>query len=67
MSIFRTSSCLSGARWRKSSRSADNAHCVEVAVTTDAVGVRDTKNRNGGTLIFTPEQWASFTSHLLQK
>ncbi|MER7078368.1 protein of unknown function [Saccharopolyspora kobensis] len=66
MSITRTSRRLSEVRWRKSSRSASNAHCVEVAVTTDVVGVRDTKDRDGGTLMFTPEQWASFTSRLQQ-
>ncbi|QIZ35063.1 DUF397 domain-containing protein [Saccharopolyspora sp. ASAGF58] len=51
---------------RKSSRSANNAHCVEVAVMTRAVGVRDTKDRDGGTLLFTPEQWTSFTTSLKQ-
>ncbi|MDA3648629.1 DUF397 domain-containing protein [Saccharopolyspora indica] len=66
MSSFRASRSLDEAHWRKSSRSASNAHCVEVAVTTSAVGVRDTKDRNGGTLAFTPEQWASFTSRLQQ-
>ncbi|MGI8308908.1 DUF397 domain-containing protein [Saccharopolyspora hattusasensis] len=25
------------------------------------VGVRDTKDRDGGTLLFTPEQWTSFS------
>lgn len=35
-------------RWRKSSRSATNAECVEFAHTGDAV--RDSKNPNGPVL-----------------
>ncbi|MGW3471001.1 DUF397 domain-containing protein [Saccharopolyspora sp. NPDC000995] len=66
MSIFHSDQRLSDARWRKSRRSASNAHCVEVAVAAGAVGVRDTKDRDGGTLLFTPEQWTSFTTRLKQ-
>jgi hypothetical protein len=55
---------LSGARWRKSSRSTDQANCVEVAVTAGAVTVRDSKHPTGGALIISPRAWATFTTAL---
>lgn len=42
---------LSDATWFKSSYSATQDACVEVAITSTAIGVRDTKDRNGGTQI----------------
>ncbi|MFV2010612.1 DUF397 domain-containing protein, partial [Micromonospora sp. LOL_027] len=38
--------------WFKSSRSSDNANCVEVRFAGGQVDVRDTKDRTGPTLAF---------------
>ncbi|ASU80561.1 DUF397 domain-containing protein [Actinopolyspora erythraea] len=46
--------------WRTSSYSGNTGNCVEVGSAADVVGVRDTKNRDGGTLVFTGDQWGSF-------
>ncbi|MGW4466282.1 DUF397 domain-containing protein [Micromonospora sp. NPDC004704] len=53
---------VSGAQWRKSTRSGNNGgDCVEVADNlAGVVLVRDTKNRDGGTLTFAPEAWQAF-------
>jgi Domain of unknown function (DUF397) len=47
--------------WRKSSYSSNGgADCVEVGQVAGAVAVRDTTDRNGGTLGFTAEAWQTF-------
>jgi hypothetical protein len=53
---------LTHALWHKSTRSGGNGgQCVEVADNLPhIVAVRDTKNRDGGTLTFTPDAWIAF-------
>lgn len=57
---------LSNAVWRKSSYSnGPEGACVEVTRTRDlGIGVRDTKDRNGGTLLFEAGAWNSFLTAL---
>ena len=48
--------------WRKSSYSGGNGgSCVETASGSGVVLVRDTTNRDGGTLSFTADAWQKFT------
>lgn len=52
---------IDSAAWFKSSRSANNCQCVEVAMLpTGHVGVRDSKNPDGPALIFTSAEWEAF-------
>ncbi|MEU9609764.1 DUF397 domain-containing protein [Streptomyces sp. NPDC048057] len=47
--------------WSKSSHSgSEGGECVEVATSADAIHVRDTKNRRGAQLTFTPAAWTGF-------
>ena len=51
--------------WRKSSYSGSNGGaCVELASDSCVILVRDTTNRDGGTLAFTADAWAAFTTSL---
>lgn len=43
--------------WRKSSFSSTNGSCVELATDGATVFVRDTKDRDAGTLALTAESW----------
>ena len=57
---------LSAAVWQKSSRSSDNGgQCVEVAANLPGVvAVRDGKDPNGPSLLFTPAEWKAFVNDL---
>ncbi len=52
--------------WRKSTYSdANGGACVEIAGDTgNVVRVRDTTNRDGGTLAFTSDAWGKFLDGL---
>lgn len=54
---------LTGDRWRTSTRSGAQGNCVEVADNLPGVvAIRDSKNRDGGTLTFGQASWQSFVS-----
>lgn len=48
------------ALWRKSTRSVSSGDCVEIAVTDQVVGMRDSRRREGGELRLTRAQWQDF-------
>ena len=51
--------------WRKASYSSGNGgNCIEVGQASDAVAVRDTKNRDGATLSVPVAAWTTFTASL---
>lgn len=53
-------------KWKKSSRSGSNggSACVEVGTPGDVsvVAVRDTKDRQGGTIVVSPEAFRAFVN-----
>ena len=55
---------MNGDGWRKSSYSAACGDCVEVG---GSVRVRDTADRSGPVLKFSPAAWAEFTGRLRQE
>ena len=57
---------LNSLHWRKSSWSAFNGNCVEVAPIGDfLIGVRDTKdNGSGPVLVFESHDWRAFLKNV---
>ena len=53
--------------WRKSSYSGNGGgECVEIGASADAVVVRDTTDRTGPVLRFTPAAWRRFADRVKQ-
>ncbi|MGW3242908.1 DUF397 domain-containing protein [Streptomyces sp. NPDC001070] len=54
--------------WFKSTHSNDDGgECVEVAIGPGAVLVRDSKDRAGARLTFTPGAWADFVAYAVTR
>jgi hypothetical protein len=54
---------LTDAKWFKSSYSNNGGECVEVAPTfSDIVPVRDSKDPDGGALLFPAPAWHAFVA-----
>ncbi|MER5457650.1 DUF397 domain-containing protein [Micromonospora sp. NPDC002389] len=60
---------LTGARWRKTTRSGpDGGNCVEVADNlSGVVAVRDSKDSAGPVLVFGPDSWRAFVAQLAER
>ncbi|WP_405089268.1 DUF397 domain-containing protein [Micromonospora sp. NBC_01392] len=60
---------LTGAKWRKSTRSGTSGgNCVEVAGDLPGgVGVRDSKDPSGPVLVFGPTTWRAFVAQLPER
>ena len=50
--------------WRVATYTGSSGSCVEVGDAERAILVRDTKDRNGGTLMFSAAAWQAFTKTL---
>ncbi|MDG4828667.1 DUF397 domain-containing protein [Solwaraspora sp. WMMD1047] len=50
--------------WRVSTRTGTQGQCVEARVAGRRVEIRDSKDRSGPVLTFTPGSWTSFVAFL---
>lgn len=50
--------------WRVATYTGGNGDCVEVGDAHHAILIRDSKDRDGGTLTFTTATWQVFTNSL---
>lgn len=50
--------------WRKSTYSGSNGSCVETASGDGVVLVRDTTDRDGGTLAVSMQAWKAFAARI---
>lgn len=56
-----TGAAMAGPTWVKSSLSFANGNCVEVSdLPGGTVGVRNSRDREGPVLRFTPDEWRAF-------
>ena len=55
---------MDALNWRKASYSASNGGCVEVADHSNRVLVRDTQDRTGPLLRFSPAAWRVFADRV---
>jgi hypothetical protein len=52
---------MTGSTWVKSSLSYANHNCVEVSELPEGtIGVRNSRDREGAVLRFTPDEWHAF-------
>jgi len=60
---------MTGAQWRKSTRSGGNGGaCVEVADNlAGVVAVRDSKDQTGPVLAFAPDAWRAFVTQVADR
>lgn len=56
--------CVEVASWRVATYTGSSGNCVEVGDADRVMLVRDTKDRDGGTLTFTVDAWQAFTGTL---
>jgi Domain of unknown function (DUF397) len=58
--VNNTTATIAAACWRKSSYSAQQGDCVEVAITADLMGFRDSKNPDGPPVIVSAKRGRTF-------